>query len=192
MGTPAASVPKPRRTTIQDDDVLGQYLKELNTIPLLTREEEHRTALKAAQGDQKAKEGLVKANLRFVVRVAKQYQHRGLQRVFRGFLGRILANNLKEERRRLGISQEKLAERCGLSTSFITDLENVRKFPSPETLEKLAEALEVKPYHLLMEESESEILRRYREVVHLLEELKEIVYVDVGKTIRHFLTTGKR
>lgn len=62
----------------QDDTVLAIYLKEINKIPLLTREEETDLALKAKAGDKFAKEKIVRANLRFVVNVAKKYQNHGL------------------------------------------------------------------------------------------------------------------
>lgn len=61
-----------------DASVLSIYLKEINRIPLLTRDEEDRYARAAALGDQAAKDMLVKANLRFVVNVAKRYQNQGL------------------------------------------------------------------------------------------------------------------
>jgi RNA polymerase primary sigma factor len=54
------------------------YLKEINRIPLLTREEEDTYARAAAQGDRHATEMLIKANLRFVVNVAKKYQNQGM------------------------------------------------------------------------------------------------------------------
>jgi RNA polymerase primary sigma factor len=54
------------------------YLKEINRIPLLTREEEDRYARQAADGNVFAKEKLINANLRFVVNVAKKYQNQGL------------------------------------------------------------------------------------------------------------------
>ena len=61
-----------------NDNVLALYLKDINKIPLLTREEENDLAVKAARGDEKAKHKIVNANLRFVVNVAKKYQNRGL------------------------------------------------------------------------------------------------------------------
>lgn len=61
-----------------DDNILSTYLKDINTIPLLTREEEYDLAMKAAAGDKDAKDRMVKANLRFVVNVAKKYQNQGL------------------------------------------------------------------------------------------------------------------
>ncbi|MBN1698040.1 MAG: RNA polymerase sigma factor RpoD/SigA [Spirochaetales bacterium] len=60
------------------DNILAIYLKEINKIELLTREEEKNYAIRASKGDIEAKEKLIKANLRFVVNVAKQYQSQGL------------------------------------------------------------------------------------------------------------------
>ena len=63
---------------INDKETLNIYLKEINRIPLLTRDEENELAAKAAAGDKAAKEKIVNANLRFVVKVAKNYQNQGL------------------------------------------------------------------------------------------------------------------
>lgn len=61
-----------------DKSTLSVYLKEINQVPLLTREEETELGRAAKNGSREAKERLVKANLRFVVNVAKQYQNRGM------------------------------------------------------------------------------------------------------------------
>jgi len=61
-----------------DSNILSIYLKEINKIPLLTREEEDEITRKAVKGDQAAKDRLVRANLRFVVNVSKKYQNQGL------------------------------------------------------------------------------------------------------------------
>jgi RNA polymerase primary sigma factor len=66
------------RSSRDDENVLSIYLKEINKIPLLTREEENHYATLAEQGDEMAKHRLVQANLRFVVNVAKKYQNQGL------------------------------------------------------------------------------------------------------------------
>ncbi|HPG86582.1 MAG TPA: RNA polymerase sigma factor RpoD/SigA [Spirochaetales bacterium] len=65
-------------TSSIDSNVLSIYLKEINRIPLLSREDEDRYARAAAAGDQAAKDMLVKGNLRFVVNVAKRYQNQGI------------------------------------------------------------------------------------------------------------------
>ena len=61
-----------------DENILSLYLKEINRIPLLSREEEDETARAAVKGNKAAKDRLVNANLRFVVNVAKKYQGQGL------------------------------------------------------------------------------------------------------------------
>jgi transcriptional regulator with XRE-family HTH domain len=60
----------------------------------------------------------------------------------------ILANNLKEYRRKLGISQAKLAEKAGISTQYIAMIELSRQFPTPEMLDRIARALDIEAYQL--------------------------------------------
>lgn len=61
-----------------DKSIISIYLKEINKIPLLTREEEDEISRKAITGDEEAKKRLIQSNLRFVVNVAKKYQNQGL------------------------------------------------------------------------------------------------------------------
>lgn len=61
-----------------ETNTLAMYLREINRIPLLTREEEDKIAREAARGSKAAQDRLVNANLRFVVNVAKKYQGQGL------------------------------------------------------------------------------------------------------------------
>ncbi|MBP5552850.1 MAG: RNA polymerase sigma factor RpoD/SigA [Spirochaetales bacterium] len=64
--------------TTHENSALTLYLRDIEKIPLITREEEYELALKAKAGDSYARERLVNGNLRFVVSIAKQYQNRGL------------------------------------------------------------------------------------------------------------------
>jgi len=64
--------------TNRESESLEKYLQEIGKVDLVTAEEEVTLAQKIKQGDHEALEKLVKANLRFVVSVAKQYQHNGL------------------------------------------------------------------------------------------------------------------
>ncbi|MCQ2226634.1 MAG: RNA polymerase sigma factor RpoD/SigA [Bacteroidales bacterium] len=60
------------------NDTLDKYLQEISREPLVSVDEEVELAQRIRQGDQAAQDRLVKANLRFVVSVAKQYQNQGL------------------------------------------------------------------------------------------------------------------
>lgn len=57
---------------------LDLYLKKICEIPLLSPIEEHELATRAKAGDGKAKELLIRSNLRFVVKIAKKYRNQGL------------------------------------------------------------------------------------------------------------------
>jgi transcriptional regulator with XRE-family HTH domain len=81
-------------------------------------------------------------------------------------LREILAFNMREKRRILGISQAKLARKAGISTHFIAMIELEKKFPSPEMLERLAAALEIDPPELFsMPPSPAGTLRKLHEAV---------------------------
>ena len=64
--------------TNRESQSLEKYLQEIGKVELISSEEEVRLAALIRQGDQKALDRLTKANLRFVVSVAKQYQNQGL------------------------------------------------------------------------------------------------------------------
>ncbi|WP_224015837.1 sigma-70 family RNA polymerase sigma factor [Ferruginibacter albus] len=64
--------------TNRESQSLEKYLQEIGKVELITPEEEVKLAIRIKQGDQSALDRLTKANLRFVVSVAKQYQNQGL------------------------------------------------------------------------------------------------------------------
>lgn len=61
-----------------DNEVLSSYLEAIDKIPLLSYEEEYDLAVRAKNGDKKARDKIVSSNLRFVVSVAKKYRGQGL------------------------------------------------------------------------------------------------------------------
>ncbi len=67
-----------KQYTNRESQSLDKYLQEIGRVDLLDPEEEIDLARRIKKGDQKALEKLTKANLRFVVSVAKQYQNQGL------------------------------------------------------------------------------------------------------------------
>jgi RNA polymerase primary sigma factor len=64
--------------TNRESQSLEKYLQEIGKVELISPEEEVKLAIRIKQGDQTALDKLTKANLRFVVSVAKQYQNQGL------------------------------------------------------------------------------------------------------------------
>jgi RNA polymerase primary sigma factor len=67
-----------KQVTNRETASLDKYLQEIGRVDLITAEEEVELARKIKQGDEGALNRLVKANLRFVVSVSKQYQNQGL------------------------------------------------------------------------------------------------------------------
>ena len=85
----AAKQKTKKRKEMDNDNILALYLKEINKIPLLSREDEEKYARLAAKGDKHARDMLVKSNLRFVVNIAKKYKNNGI-----GFLDLINEGNI--------------------------------------------------------------------------------------------------
>ena len=67
-----------KQITNRESQSLDKYLHEISKVELISANEEVILAKKIREGDQMALEKLTKANLRFVVSVAKQYQHKGI------------------------------------------------------------------------------------------------------------------
>ena len=67
-----------KQFTNRESKSLDQYLQEIGRVNLITPEQEIELAIRIKRGDVKALETLTKANLRFVVSVAKQFQNQGL------------------------------------------------------------------------------------------------------------------
>jgi transcriptional regulator with XRE-family HTH domain len=60
----------------------------------------------------------------------------------------ILTHNLKEYRRKNSLTQEKLAEKAGISANYLSMVEINRQFPTPEMLDRLAQALNIQTFQL--------------------------------------------
>ncbi len=91
-----------RKMIIPDETSLELYLKEISKNAALPAEEEARLAVLIRSGDKKALEKLIKANLRFVVSVARNYQNQGLplgELISEGNLGLIQAAKRFDEKR---------------------------------------------------------------------------------------------
>jgi transcriptional regulator with XRE-family HTH domain len=93
-------------------------------------------------------------------------------------LKEILAQNLKNNRRRLGITQPMLAERAGLSTHYLGMIEIARNFPTADVLDRLAAALGVNSNELFSVAVSSE---------KVIEELKQTLSDNLDKAVEHAL-----
>jgi RNA polymerase primary sigma factor len=91
-----------KQITNRESESLDKYLTEIGKVDLITAEVEVELARRIREGDQVALEKLTKANLRFVVSVAKQYQNNGLtlgDLINEGNLGLIKAAKRFDEKR---------------------------------------------------------------------------------------------
>jgi transcriptional regulator with XRE-family HTH domain len=79
----------------------------------------------------------------------------------------ILAQNIKLHRQRRGFTQEELAERANISTNYIGIVEQKRKFPTPEMLDRIANALEIETFELFStsESPQAELKKLHREIL---------------------------
>ena len=63
---------------MQSSASLDRYIQQVRAIPKLSREEEHKLAIRAREGDQDAADRLVEANLRYVIAIGLQYRRYGV------------------------------------------------------------------------------------------------------------------
>ena len=94
----------------------------------------------------------------------------------------LLAHNMKRRRRILAITQAKLAEKVSTSTHYIGQIEQKKKFPSPEMLERIAAALDVdSPQLFSMESFSGEAIKRFQDGV--LSDLEAAVTATVAARV---------
>ena len=95
----------------------------------------------------------------------------------------ILAENMKIYRQKLGITQPELAERANISTNFVGMIEQKRKFPAPEILDRIAKSLEIETFELFATSAspQSELRKLHKEI---LADLDRAIGEAVGKAIK--------
>ncbi len=64
---------------------------------------------------------------------------------------KVFGTNLKKYRTALGISQEAFADKCGMHRTYISAIECYRRSISLENIQRIADALEIEPYRLFLE-----------------------------------------
>lgn len=69
---------------------------------------------------------------------------------------KVFGGNLRKYRNNMGVSQEAFAEKCGMHRTYISAIECFRRSISLENIQRIAEALEIEPYVLLLETTKEE------------------------------------
>jgi len=103
----------------------------------------------------------------------------------------LLARNVKEARKKLGISQMELAKRADLSAGHMNDIEACRRWVSAPTLATLARELHLKPYQLLLEEND-ESMNKYDLLTGLLSKILLAVETEIRRVVTSALSEGKK
>lgn len=98
----------------------------------------------------------------------------------------IFTENLKFYRKNAGFSQQQFAERCEISTNYLSEIEREQKFPSIETIERLASELNIPAYVLFMNDktvssADFKLLIKKRN-----SEFSEKLLFEVSKTLKEF------
>jgi transcriptional regulator with XRE-family HTH domain len=91
--------------------------------------------------------------------------------------------NIKQYRARLRWSQAELAERVDISINFLSDIETGKKWASPNTMVKFADAFNIETYELLkpnriVSDETAHILEKYTEDIRLAIETVRVNYLD--------------
>jgi transcriptional regulator with XRE-family HTH domain len=109
-------------------------------------------------------------------------KHSGRGDALRGLVSR----NIKQFRMISGLSQEKLAEKAGISVPFLGAIERGEKWPSPETFANIAHGLEVEPYDLMKPENVSA-----QEVRKIIAKLARDIAALVNQSVKTLNTVAR-
>ncbi len=99
----------------------------------------------------------------------------------------LLALNMKRARRKRELSQMKLAELCDVSTSFIGEIESERKFPSAHTLQKITNALGLRPYQLFAEQDDWQVYEKYDSMTGFVQDVRHRIDAVLDEALRSHL-----
>jgi transcriptional regulator with XRE-family HTH domain len=103
----------------------------------------------------------------------------------------LLSVNIKEFRKKMGLSQEKLAEAADLSAQTISDIEGCRTWVSDKTLERLAQVLNVDIFELFMPSAEEKGEDQPPIFYNRLMKLRSTIKEDIDKRLDQFYLSEK-
>jgi transcriptional regulator with XRE-family HTH domain len=96
----------------------------------------------------------------------------------------LFVENLRFFRKKRGISQLKFSEMINISPNYLNAVENGKNFPSPEVIQQIADALEVLPYQLFLEQPVEIAQSQINTLIPELIRIKQQFVKDVGDLIK--------
>lgn len=104
-------------------------------------------------------------------------------------IAEVISSNIRQRRKELKISQSALAEKTDLSPGMIAGIEICKVMPSMESLAKIAIALHMKPYQLLLDEEDKKPFNRLQfcqDVGNILNQEIDRMEANVKERIRNY------
>jgi transcriptional regulator with XRE-family HTH domain len=105
-------------------------------------------------------------------------------------LQKIFIANLKKFRKKRGISQMTLADLCDTSGNYIGEIEMGRRIPSFEKIERIASALKIYAYQLLIEETQEEQKKKEQKARAFLENLPDRAKKEITSNLLGTITNA--
>ena len=85
----------------------------------------------------------------------------------------IFADNLRENRRKCGLTQAELAEKADISTHYVAMIETTKNFPKGDIIERIAKALEIDIFELFVVQNKEKEIKEMNKTV--IKEIKNII-----------------
>lgn len=99
----------------------------------------------------------------------------------------IFRENLKFYRKKAGLTQEELSEKIGYGYTYITEIESRHKFPKPETIDLIAETLNINPSNLFEQEHKENIIS-IQNKTEFISDLSEEIYKKLSQDLHTRIT----
>jgi len=96
-------------------------------------------------------------------------------------LQHIFMANMRNRRKQLGLTQEKLAEKCNTDACYIRQIEIGRRFPSLEYIGRIAKGLNIEPYLLFYSETSQEIDKYFIKSEEQKQKFKNMLLENINK-----------
>ncbi|MBR3605289.1 MAG: helix-turn-helix transcriptional regulator [Candidatus Gastranaerophilales bacterium] len=87
-------------------------------------------------------------------------------------INKIFGSRVKEARINKGFSQEKFAEMLGIGVSTLSKIECAKSYPTPDTMNKIINTLEIEPYLLFIDNNHIDSEKMYKSLMAKLKDLK--------------------